>query len=150
MGATVKRVLAVLVAMVAIAAGVTISAPAAQAAISCSGTIIYDQVQSSGLGELVIYYNSTNGGTNSACFYHHGASYGRSAPTFVAIYRCEERSNEGAACTHTGSPGSQSGDFSYFAGPVGVTGVADYCVEAMGQIVWGGEAHWIYSRRQGC
>lgn len=146
----VRRVFSMVLALVAVASVMTIGAPAAQAAGSCSGTIIYSQVQSSGLGELVIYYNSSSGGTNSACFYHRGAAYGRSAPTFVQIYRCEERSNEGAHCTRGSAPDTNSGDFSYHAGPVGVTGTANYCVEAVGHIAWGGENHWIYSRRQGC
>ncbi|WP_247686170.1 hypothetical protein [Micromonospora sp. C31] len=107
-----------LMALVTVASVMVIGAPAAQAAGSCSGTIIYSQVQSSGLGELVIYYNSSNGGTNSACFYHRGAAYGRSAPTFVQIYRCAERSGEGAHCTRSGSADTDSGDFSYHAGPV--------------------------------
>ncbi|MCY9556061.1 hypothetical protein M5W98_31225, partial [Paenibacillus apiarius] len=65
-----KRMLSALTALETVAAGLTVGAPAAQAAGSCSGTITYSQVQTSGLGELVIYYNSSNGGTNSACFYH--------------------------------------------------------------------------------
>ncbi|MGN9766905.1 hypothetical protein ACTMS2_17315 [Micromonospora sp. SD12] len=145
-----KRLFSTVMALVTVASVMVIGAPAAQAAGSCSGTIIYSQLQSSGLGELVIYYNSSNGGTNSACFYHRGAAYGRSAPTFVQIYRCAERSGEGAHCTRSGSADTDSGDFSYHAGPVGVTGVASYCVEAVGYIGWAGERHQIYSRRQGC
>ncbi|MFD0785243.1 hypothetical protein ACFQZ8_15155 [Micromonospora azadirachtae] len=145
-----RRAFAVLLALVTGVSLMTVSAPAAQAAGSCSGTITYSGVQSSGLGELVIYYNSSNGGTNSACFYHRGAAYGRSAPTFVQIYRCALPKNEGAHCTPSGARPTDSGDFSYYAGPVAVTGVANYCVEAAGYIGWAGERHWIYSRQQGC
>ncbi|RBJ10093.1 hypothetical protein DRA43_02995 [Micromonospora provocatoris] len=145
-----KRALSMLTVLVTIGAGLTAGAPAAQAAGSCSGTITYSQVQSSGLGELVIYYNSSNGGTNSACFYHRGPAYGKSAPTFVQIYRCAERSGEGAHCTRSGGADTNSGDFSYYAGPVAVTGTANYCVEAVGYIGWAGQRHQIYSRRQGC
>ena len=145
-----RKVFSMLLALVAMASVMTVSTPAAQAAGSCSGTIIYSQVQSSGLGELVIYYSSANGGTNSACFYHRGAAYGRAAETMVQIYRCERPNNEGAHCTPDGARDTDSGNFSYQAGPVGVTGVASRCVEARAYIVWNGEPKWIFSRQQGC
>ena len=131
-----KRVLSMLTALVTVGAGLTVGAPAAQAAGSCSGTITYSQVQSSGLGELVIYYNSSNGGTNSACFYHRGPSYGVAAYTYVMIYRCSQRSGEGQTCNTAVAGGKDSGTFSYQAGPVGVTGTANYCVGATGWITW--------------
>lgn len=143
-----------LAAITAVAAPASASAepagdPSAQA-ISCSGTITYSRTHSSGLGELVIYYNSTNGGTNSACFYHRGAAYGVAAPTEVQIFRCRETSGEGGACTPTVSPPPDRGNFEYYAGPVGVTGTANYCVAAYGEITWRGTTHWIRSGRQGC
>jgi len=150
MWSTVKKMFSMLLALVAAVSVMTIGAPAAQAAGSCSGTITYSQVISSGLGELVIYYNSSDGGTNSACFYHRGAAYGTAAATMVQIYRCERPNNEGAHCTPDGERDTDSGNFSYYAGPVGVTGVASRCVEARAYIVWGGEAQWIFSRQQGC
>ncbi len=49
-------------------------AQAATTAISCSGTVTaryYASYPGVGVvGELIVYYNSANGGTNSACMYH--------------------------------------------------------------------------------
>ena len=133
--------------------GVLGSAPA-QAAVSCSGTISYsDTIAGPGgaaIGELTIYYNTSNGGTNSACFYHRGAAYGVPAPTYVRIYRCTERSGEGQPCTIAASSSADSGNYAYYAGPRGVTGTANYCVAAVGSITWQGSTYLISSGRQGC
>ncbi|MDT7840337.1 hypothetical protein, partial [Streptomyces justiciae] len=82
------------------------------------------------------YYNSSNGGTNSGCFYHRGPFYGVAAYTYVTIYRCSQRSGEGQVCNTVASGGVDDGNFSYQAGPVGVTGTANYCVGAIGWITW--------------
>ncbi|MFI8890060.1 hypothetical protein [Streptomyces paradoxus] len=116
------------------------SAPA-QAATSCSGTVTHSQPikipgTSTVVGELTIYYNSSNGGTNSACFYHRGPSYGVAAKTYVGIYRCAQTSGEGQTCRNTTPGDIDEGNFAYQAGPVGVTGTANYCVGAQGWIVW--------------
>lgn len=132
---------------------VALAAPA-QAAVSCSGTLSYSEtinkVGGGSIGELAIYYNTTNGGTNSACFYHRGVAYGVVAWTSVRAYRCAERSGEGQPCTITASSTADSGNFAYYAGPRGVTGTADYCVAAVGSIDWGGYTYVISSGRQGC
>ncbi|WP_232237699.1 MULTISPECIES: hypothetical protein [Actinoalloteichus] len=119
-------------------------------AVSCSGTVSYSRTLSSGVGELAIFYNSSNGGTNSACFYHRGASYGVAAPTYVRAYRCVESSGEGLPCTIDTSSSADLGDFAYYAGPRGVTGTANRCVAAVGYIEWGGLRQQISSGRQGC
>ncbi|MFF7865364.1 hypothetical protein ACFZCT_02715 [Streptomyces qaidamensis] len=117
-------------------------APApAQAATSCSGTVTHSQPikipgRSTVVGELTIYYNSSNGGTNSACFYHRGPSYGVAAETYVAIYRCAQTSGEGQMCRNTTAGDIDDGKYAYQAGPVGVTGTANYCVGAQGWIEW--------------
>jgi hypothetical protein len=113
-----------------------VTAPAASAAVSCSGTITYRETEYYGgnpVAELIIYYNSTNGGTNSACLYHRGAYYGVAKPTAVVIHRCSQRS-PGSGCSFTESSRTDSGNFAYYAGPVGVTGTANYCVLAQGSI----------------
>ncbi|MGW7421234.1 hypothetical protein ACWGJB_14370 [Streptomyces sp. NPDC054813] len=133
-------------------AGLFLASPA-QAATSCSGTITYDATVSrsgSVIGELVIYYNSSNGGTNSACFYHRGVSYGVAASTDVQILRCSQTSGTGKVCTPTQNSPVDSGSYSYQAGPVGVTGTANYCVAAVGGIWWGGTESYIESGTRGC
>ncbi|RAJ46218.1 hypothetical protein K353_00593 [Kitasatospora sp. SolWspMP-SS2h] len=148
-----RRVLAV-VASTALLAGVSLFASsAAQAATSCSGTVTYDQTVSrdgSAIGELVIYYNSSNGGTNSACFYHRGASYGVAATTSVEIYRCLQKSGTGGGCTVDVSSRVDKGSYAYNAGPVGVTGTANYCVYAYGYVDWAGHEYSVSSGTRGC
>lgn len=119
-------------------------------AVSCSGDITYSRTHPSGLGELTIYFNTSNGGTNSACFYHRGAAYGHAANTYVEIIRCTETSGEGQPCTPATNPDSDGGSFEFYAGPVGVTGTANHCVAAAGYIDWNGTRYGITSGRQGC
>ncbi|HET6705399.1 hypothetical protein [Amycolatopsis sp.] len=145
---TVGSVLAVL--GVVLTTGAVTAAPAS-AAVSCSGTKTYDNSSgASGLGELTIYYNSADGGTNSACFYHRGATYGVAAETYVVIERCVETSGEGLPCTADRSSSPDLGVYKYHAGPRGVTGTANRCVAAVGWVYWGGRYYAIASGRQGC
>ncbi|MFJ9522315.1 hypothetical protein ACIRPK_29175 [Kitasatospora sp. NPDC101801] len=148
-----RRVLAAFAGL-ALLAGVSLFASStAQAATSCSGTVTYDQSVShngSVIGELVIYYNSDNGGTNSACFYHRGASYGVSATTSVEIYRCLQRSGTGGGCTVDVSSRIDKGSYAYSAGPVGVTGTANHCVYAYGYVNWAGHEYSVSSGTRGC
>lgn len=129
------------------------AAAPASAAVSCSGTISYDQAINRGgsaIGELTIYYNTSNGGTNSACFYHRGASNGVAAPTYVRAFRCTQQSGEGQPCTIAASSSPDSGNYKQYAGPRGVTGTANYCVAAEGYIIWAGTEYYLSSGRQGC
>jgi hypothetical protein len=118
------------------------AAPEASAAVSCSGTITYDHtydVGGSPVAEMTIYYNSTNGGTNSACFYHLGAYRGKAEDTWVQIHRCTQHSAPaGSTCTIAASSRKDEGNYQYYAGPVGVTGTANYCVAAEGYMDLGG------------
>ena len=152
---TVKFKTVTAVVFLALAALVGVAPATAQAdpsvqAKSCSGTITDSFTHPSGLGELTIFYNSSNGGTNSACFYHRGAAYGKSAYTSVSIVRCTQTSGENQACTPATSADTDSGNFAYYAGPVGVTGTANYCVAASGFIDWKGVRYSLSSGRQGC
>ncbi|MGC4748140.1 hypothetical protein ACLQ28_21145 [Micromonospora sp. DT201] len=145
----VRRVFALLLALVTTGgAFVVLTASPAQAAVSCSGTITYSRTY--GPGELTIFYNTSNGGTNSACFYHKGAAYGVAAPTYVRAYRCTEQSGEGQPCTIAASSSADFGNYAYYAGPRGVTGTANYCVAAIGYIDWQGYRYQVSSGRQGC
>jgi hypothetical protein len=113
------------------------SAQAATTAISCSGTITANYPVSypgdGVVGNLTVYYNSTNGGTNSACFHHVGKSYGVASLTFVQIHKCAETSGEGRSCTLRAAD-TDFGEYAYHAGPVGVTGTANACVMVEGYI----------------
>jgi hypothetical protein len=137
-------------------AGLTVvTAPVASAATSCSGTITFDRTYNVGgnpVAELTIYYNTTNGGTNSACFYHRGAYYGRSEPTAVRIYRCTQHTaSPGSPCTIAVASALDSGNFAYYAGPVGVTGTANYCVAAEASMrLTNGDVLEVGSGTRGC
>ncbi|MFF7978317.1 hypothetical protein ACFZDK_04180 [Streptomyces sp. NPDC007901] len=150
---SIRRAMVFLSSLLMLAgAGLFLASPA-QAATSCSGTITYDgTVSRSGsvIGELVIYYNSSNGGTNSACFYHRGVSYGVAASTSVQILRCSQTSGTGDACHIAATSPVDQGSYSYQAGPVGVTGTANYCVSAIGDVWWGGKDYYVDSGTRGC
>jgi hypothetical protein len=119
------------------------TAQAATTAISCSGTITANYPVSypgdGVVGNLTVFYNSSNGGTNSACFYHAGKSYGVTSLTFIQIHKCAETSGEGRSCTLRAAD-TDSGDYAYHAGPVGVTGTANNCVMVEGYIYHRGAA----------
>ncbi|HTZ42242.1 MAG TPA: hypothetical protein VMB79_00135 [Jatrophihabitans sp.] len=127
----------------------------ASATGSCSGTITYDHtynVNGNPVAEMTIYYNTNNGGTNSACFYHRGAYYGKSEYTSVRIYRCSQHTaSPGSACTIAASSAPDSGNYAYYAGPVGVTGTANYCVAAVGHMdLTGGGSIDVGTGARGC
>jgi hypothetical protein len=149
-----RRSLAVTSAAVLAATSLAVlTAPAASAAVSCSGTVTFDRTyyyNGNPVAELTIYYNSTNGGTNSACLYHRGAYYGVSKPTAVQIHRCSQRS-PGSGCDFAASSRIDSGNYAYYAGPVGVTGTANYCVLAQGSMTLNSTTHLNFgSGPQGC
>ena len=133
----------------------TVTASPAEAAVTCSGSLTYAKTlhtsSGSAIGELDIYYNTSNGGTNSACFRHRGASYGVAALTAVRIFRCSETSGAGqSACNVTAQSSIDTGNYSYYAGPRGVTGTANNCVWASGYIYWKGVRYEGVTNRRGC
>ncbi|MEU8261009.1 hypothetical protein AB0C02_10375 [Micromonospora sp. NPDC048999] len=148
-----RKVLASVAALaVSFATVQVITEAPSQAAVSCSGTITFRQAYpaSNPVMELVIYYNSTNGGTNSACTNHLGATYGKPARTTVQIARCAQTSGKGNACTVTAASTIDDDIYSYYAGPRGVTGTANNCVAAAGMLQWGDITYNITSGTQGC
>ncbi|WP_165942505.1 hypothetical protein [Micromonospora sp. KC721] len=149
---TLRRAGVLTACLTTLAAANLFAAAPAQAAVSCSGTVTYSKTvpSSNPVGELVIYYNTSNGGTNSACFYHRGAAYGKSALTGVQIGRCAQQSGQGRPCDFTALSSPDEGTYSYQAGPVGVTGTANYCVSAKGWIAWGGRVYTVDSLTRGC
>jgi hypothetical protein len=94
------------------------TAPAASAATSCSGTITWaSSLKKEPRAQLVIYYNSSNGGTNSACMYHAGSTYGKALSTEVEISRCEKGYDESDSfCFTDKTSRTDSGKFKYYAG----------------------------------
>lgn len=148
-----RQVFSALLGLLTIGAFLVVTGAPSQAAVACSGTVAwtYEYPVSNPVAELTIYYNSTNGGTNSACMYHRGSAYGVATRTSVKISRCAETSGENTLpCTVTASSTTDNGNYAYYAGPRGVTGTANNCVWAYGEIEWGGTTYWINSGRQGC
>jgi hypothetical protein len=95
------------------------------------------------LGYLNVYYNSANG-YNCAETTSASATYGVSKFTSVWIYTCTQTS-PGSTCTarseYAPYMAVDQGNYSYYAGPVGVNG-SGHCIYAWGEIDWtGGEAH---------
>jgi hypothetical protein len=143
---TVLGALAMLLAVVAPAQASDLGTTA----VACSGNPIYTG-SAGGVGQLKIFYNSTSGGTNSACYYHIGAAAGVPAQTYVEIARCTETSGEGTkACTETAVDTDGPENWSKFAGPVGVVNTNNVCVRAYGFILWNGVFREVDSGRQGC
>jgi len=125
------------------------TAPEALAKASCSGTITW--ASSLKREPQVIHYNSSNGGTNSACMRHAGSTYGKAMHTEVEISRCEpgydERDDE---YFDDKTSRSDKDDFKYHAGPVGVTGTKNRCVTAWGTMEKGKTFIRIDSEVEGC
>jgi len=94
---------------------------------------------------------SSNGGTNSACMYHAGSTYGKALSTEVEISRCESGYDESDTFCYTDKTSrTDSGTFKYYAGPVGVTGTKSRCVVAWGTIISGSRLIRIDSNPEGC
>ena len=105
----------------------------------CGGNLIFRKtakVDGTAIGELVVYYNSSNG-NNCARFNHLGPAYGVSRYTSVWLDKCST-TNPGNGCAPVliwGIP--DDGPFSYHAGPVRVHSPQN-CVRAEGRIHWDG------------
>jgi hypothetical protein len=135
-----------------IVAGQIAAAPEAAASTTCSGTITWaSSLKKEPRAQLVIYYNSSNGGTNSACMRHAGSLYGKAMHTEVEISRCERGSDPGdVVCSPDKTSRTDKGNFKYYAGPVGVTGTKTRCVTAWGTIEKGKTFIRIDSENEGC
>ena len=125
---------------------VTGAAPAtADASITangCSGSLVAYGANS--IGELAIYYSSASSGTNCATTDRLGNAYGSSGTTSVWLVKCTQTS-PASTCTYSGtySPVSQTGTYSYYAGHVSVTGTANRCIGAKGDVYYG-SSHGTY------
>jgi hypothetical protein len=132
------------------------SAAQAQTAGSCTGSVTFSQkVNGPGgtIGELIVYYKSDNGGTNTACMYHRGRSVGVPSITEAHIESCREQSGEGQAGCTILSQMTDNGPNPYasYAGPVSVIGVANRCVYASGFVYYQGVPYRVQPKgRMGC
>ena len=149
---TLRAVVATILLGTCIVVGQLVTAPAASAAKTCSGTITWaSSLKKEPRAQLVIYYNSSNGGTNSACMYRAGSTYGKALSTEVEISRCESGYDESDTFCYTDKTSrTDSGTFKYYAGPVGVTGTKSRCVVAWGTIISGSKLIRIDSNPEGC
>ncbi|MGV4985761.1 hypothetical protein ACWC0C_47635 [Streptomyces sp. NPDC001709] len=136
-----RRVLGILAILASLIGANLLFSQSAQAATSCSGTITADYTISypgdGVIGELTVYYNSSNGGTNSACLYHRGKTSGVASLTDVVISKCSQTSGSGKPCSEIAQD-RDTGQYSSYAGPVGVTGTANNCVAVHGFIEYRG------------
>lgn len=154
----VRRALSVTSALVLAASGLlVVNAPLASAAVSCSGSITWDHTYKDSAGnpiaELTIYYNSSNGGTNSACLYHRGSYYGKTEPTAVQMLKCQEADSAAGSqdCTVIAKSSADVNNYAYYAGPRGVTGTDTHCVVAIGDMeLTNGTLRSFNSGTQGC
>jgi hypothetical protein len=159
------RVLRSALALLALAAGVLAggaalpSAAQAQTAGSCSGSVTFSQTVSGPggtIGELIVYYKSSNGGENTACMYHRGRSVGVKSLTEAHIEACRETSGRGQpGCTVLAVPKPMTDNgpppYGQFAGPVQVKGVQDRCVYASGWLDYAGTRYRVQPLgRMGC
>jgi len=109
----------------------------------CGGNLIFRKaaiVNGTVVGELVVYYNSSNG-NNCARFNHLGPSYGVTRYTDVLLKKCST-TNPGNGCGTVLDIGYNSGQFAYYAGPVRVYSPRN-CVTASGLIAWNGSDHVV-------
>lgn len=100
------------------------------------------------IAEIVVYYQSGSGGTNTACTYHRGPAYGVATDTMVQLGECYR-----SDCTYAFDGGQfmrDSGTYSKFAGSVRRTSTDSNCVVAEGRITWRGKAHIWSTGRVGC
>ncbi|QIK72455.1 hypothetical protein G7070_09480 [Propioniciclava coleopterorum] len=125
-------------------AGVLFStAPTADAAANCTGSLTgsfaVHSTRGDKIGELDVYYSSANGGTNSACMRHSNRLWGVKSATGVQIAKCRSFTGGCSGVSFTDA-GSQTGSYSYYAGPVKVTGTASRCVTVRGYVTEPGKS----------
>jgi hypothetical protein len=115
---------------------------------NCSGTRIdtyplrYGGTQ---IAELTLYWNASTG-KNCARLNHYGPTYGVASYTAVYLWSCSKPQQ--SQCFIVGTAAPDAGSFSYYAGPVSVTGT-NLCVMAAGVIHYAGRYHWIVSNDSG-
>lgn len=138
----------------------TVATPAAQAVGSCTSLPSGAQVGWSkmvylpnhqAIGQLVMYHDPVNNGTDSACFFRLGPAKGVSTHTYVQIRLCNEKSGPGLVCTTKGIIDRDGPkNYSQYAGRVNVSPSEEVCSSAYGYVVWQGVMYDVASNRQLC
>lgn len=83
-------------------------------------------------GQLVLYYNPASGGTNCLVTYRVGAAYGNNDFTEAAM-----RIHGTTYAPH------DAGYYSYYAGPVKISGTNGHCMDVFGEVQYGSyDAQW--------
>ena len=111
------------------------------AALAC-GTSTTAVRTISGIGQLVVTYNSCNG-YNSARMNHIDNTYGQVAWTTVSLVKVDRAGN------WLSNPVTDSGWYRLYAGPVSVYAPAN-CVRAQGSITWYGAQYNVDTGPVGC
>ena len=101
------------------------------------------------IGELDLYYNSSNG-YNCAWLYSVGPAYGKAQSIDLSMYTCQETSPDPACIgyPYDGAPSdppyydSDNGSYHYYAGPVGVYGKG-HCITASGHVIWQNQTGFV-------
>lgn len=144
-----KLISLILLTLASTFAIVGVSSTAANAVTVCSGTQIYSKYATyngTNVGLLRVFYNASTG-NNCAQFEHVGPSVGQTRYTSVVLQRCSQ-TNPGNGCTVTAQQ-SDAGQYSSYAGPVSVYAPGN-CVQAAGEIYWGGGYRQAISPVIGC
>ncbi len=127
-----------------LALGLVVLTPSGAWAATCGGSLIAHNPIKNGsgtvLGYVDVYYSSASGGTNCVRTNSAGPTYGVAKFMLAKVYRCT--GGAGSNCSD-GSGGfdqrdEDKGTYSYYAGPVSVTGTANRCISYVGLITWGG------------
>ncbi|MTE19412.1 hypothetical protein F0L17_09785 [Streptomyces sp. TRM43335] len=133
-----KRVVSVLISMLAMCAFGIVNAPAASAgAYGCPGGQInsYPIKTDAGTlyGNIYLYYDSSTGKNCAVAVKTAAGGYGTPNYVAVTLFRCKT-STPGAFCDWAGQPNdSDYGTFSYYAGPVELY-AAGKCIHVHAQV----------------
>lgn len=145
-GMSINRtgVAAVTASVALIVSGMAVAtAPQAQAASGCSGSLIESRTLKVGkttVGSMALYYNASTG-MNCARTNHGGVTWNKKTYTLIEIYACKN-TTPGRNCV-LGKHAIDSGNYSKYAGPVSVYGKGK-CIAVHANIWWKGDAT-VYS-----
>lgn len=142
-----KRIASVLAATAAAGTILTLTAAPAQAdvnapatstaaAANCGGSLLRSyplNYNGTKIGELAVYFD---GSRNCARMNHAGPTYGVPLRTTAFIVACRE-TTPGPRCTYDGTPDTDDGTYSYYAGPV-YASARNKCIHAAGDIYYAG------------
>ncbi|GAA1182567.1 hypothetical protein F4556_001523 [Kitasatospora gansuensis] len=133
-----RKAISVLTAALAlIISGFTFAPAASAGTYGCGGSLVdtYDVRTSGGTkyGQVNLYYSTADGGTNCAVTIDTYFGSGVSKDMNVVVVKCVAGSAQGSMCD-VGDSRIDRGYYSWYAGPVAVTGTASRCVRVLGYI----------------